>query len=134
VDLRRSAAIGYAVVSAGVVAFQVALAAGVPWGSYAMGGAFPGQFPPALRVAALVQATLIVLMSLVMLSRAGVALQSWSRASRWLAWLVVALGTVSFVLNVATPSPGERQLWAPVTFVLLVCAIVVATGKPVPES
>ena len=34
----RVAALVYATVSAGIVAFQVALAAGAPWGAYAMGG------------------------------------------------------------------------------------------------
>ena len=48
-----AAAFLYTVISAGVVAFQLALAAGAPWGAYAMGGAFPGQFPSALRIAAL---------------------------------------------------------------------------------
>jgi len=52
-DIRRVAALLYAVMAAGVVAFQIALAAGAPWGAYAMAGAFPGQFPPALRIAAL---------------------------------------------------------------------------------
>ena len=43
--MKRFAAIIYAIVSLGVVAFQIAFAAGAPWGAYAMGGAFPGQFP-----------------------------------------------------------------------------------------
>jgi hypothetical protein len=89
-DIRHAAALLYAAVSAGVVAFQVALAAGAPWGAYAMGGAFPGQFPPALRIAALVQAALIFGMAAVVMSRAGLVLAGWSRASRWLAWVVVA--------------------------------------------
>ena len=38
-----------------VVAFQLALAAGAPWAIW-HGRSFPGQFPPALRIAALVQA------------------------------------------------------------------------------
>ena len=80
-SVRRVAAIIYAAVSAGVVAFQVALAAGAPWGAYAMGGAFPGQFPPGLRIAALVQAALIVGMAAVVMSRAGLVLAGWSRAS-----------------------------------------------------
>ena len=62
-DIRRGAALLYATVSASVVAFQIALAVGVPWGDYAMGGAFPGQFPPALRIAALVQALLLVVLA-----------------------------------------------------------------------
>jgi hypothetical protein len=125
-DIRRTAALLYAVISAGVVAFEVALAAGAPWGAYAMGGASPGQFPPALRIAALVQAALIVGMAAIVLSRAGLILAGWSRVSYWLVWVVVALTAMSLVLNLITPSAGERALWAPVLLVLLASSIVVA--------
>lgn len=125
----RVAALVYATVSAGVVAFQVALAAGAPWGAYAVGGAFPGQLPPTLRIAALVQAALIVGMAAVVLSRAGLVLAGWSRASRRLVWVVVAFAAVSLVLNLITPSPGERAIWAPVALVLLVSSAVVAVER-----
>ena len=75
------AAIIFAIVTVGVVAFQIALAAGAPWGAYAMGGASPGQFPPALRVAAIVQAALLAGMAAVILARAGLVLPGWSRVS-----------------------------------------------------
>lgn len=130
--VRRWAAIGFAAVSGVVAAFQIALALGVPWGSYAMGGAYPGQFPPPLRVAAVVQAILIGLMAAVVLSRAGVALSRWARVSRWLVWVVVAYSAVGLVLNTITSSAGERMLWAPATGVMLVCSVIVATG-PKPE-
>jgi len=133
VELRRAAAIGYAVISAGVVAFQIALALGAPWGSAAMGGAFPGQYPPAMRVAAIFQAALMALTAGVVLSRAGVALPRWSRMSRRLVWLVVAFAGVGLVLNLLTPSASERILWAPVTFLLLACSLMVAAGKPPSE-
>ena len=125
-DIRRTAALLYAVLSAGVVAFQLALAAGAPWGAYAMGGAVPGQFPPVLRIAALVQAALIVGMAAIVLSRAGLILGGWSRVSRWLVWVVVAVAAVSLVLNLITPSAGEQALWAPVLLVLLASSLVVA--------
>ncbi len=38
-NISRGAALLYTTVSVGVVAFQIALAVGVPWGEYAMGGA-----------------------------------------------------------------------------------------------
>src|SRR5262245_26354436 len=95
----RLAAIMYAVVSMGVIVFQLALAAGAPWGAYAMGGAFPGRFPPELRVAAVVQAVILAGLALVVLARAGITLPKWSRASRWLIWVVVAFSAVSLVLN-----------------------------------
>ncbi len=86
--LRRIAAFLYAILSLGVVAFQMALAAGAPWGAFAMGGAFAGQFPPALRVAALIQAVLLLGMAGVVLSRADVSLPAWAGVSRWLIWFV----------------------------------------------
>jgi hypothetical protein len=128
--IRRAAALLYATVSAGVVAFQIALAAGAPWGAYAMGGAFPGQFPPALRIAALVQAALIVGMAAVVLARAGLVLARWSRVARWLVWVVVAFAAVSLMLNVITPSASERAIWAPVALLLLMSSAVVAIKRP----
>lgn len=128
--MKRVAASAYTIVSAGVVFFQLALAAGAPWGAYAMGGAYPGQFPPALRVAALIQALLLVGMAAVVMARAGLVLASWSRVSRWLIWLVVAFATVSLVLNLITPSAGERAIWAPVALLLLISSAVVAIQTP----
>jgi predicted permease len=133
VEIRRAAAIGFAGISAGVVAFQISLAAGAPWGSAAMGGSFPGQYPPAMRVAAVFQAAIIALIAGVILSRAGVAFPGWSRASRRLVWVVAAFLAVGLVLNLATPSAAERAIWAPVSFLLLVCSLIVATGRPPSE-
>ena len=126
----RFAALAYAVISVGVIAFQVALAAGAPWGAYAMGGAFPGEFPPELRVAALVQSVMLAGLALVVLARAGIALPRWSRTSRWLVWVVVAFSGLSLVLNVITPSAGERAIWAPVALIMLVSSVIVAISKP----
>ncbi len=120
------AAIFYAVVTAGVVLFQIALALGAPWGAYAMGGAFPGRFPPAMRVAAVVQAVLLALMAGVVLARAGLALPGWAGASAWLVWVVVAFCAVAVVLNSISRSAGERRLWVPVTLVMLASSIIVA--------
>jgi hypothetical protein len=124
--MRRVAALLYAIVSAGVVAFQIALAAGAPWGAYAMGGAFPGQFPPALRIAALIQAVLLVGLAAVVLARAGLVLHGWSRVSRWLVWVVVAFAALSLILNLITPSAGERAIWVPTALLLLISSAVVA--------
>ena len=125
-SMRRVAAFIYAIVSLGVVVFQIALAAGAPWGAYAMGGAFPGQFPPALRIAAMIQALILAGMAAVIMARAGLILPRWSRASRWLAWVVVAFAAVSLILNLITPSAGERALWAPTALLLLISSAVVA--------
>jgi hypothetical protein len=44
-DLTRAAALTYTAITGGAVAFQLGLALGAPWGSYAMGGRFAGVFP-----------------------------------------------------------------------------------------
>ena len=130
-DIIRGAALLYATVSAGVVAFQIALAVGVPWGEYAMGGAFPGQFPPALRIAALIQAMLLAALAAIVMARAGLILNGWLRRAHWLVWVVVAFAAVSFVLNMITPNGGERAIWAPVALLLLLSSMIVAIKSAV---
>lgn len=132
-NIRRIAAYVFILLAAAIIAFQVALALGAPWGAYAMSGAFPGQLPTGLRVAAVIQALLWAAFACVIAARAGLGLRSLVRASRWMAWIVVAITAVSFVLNLITPSAGERMLWAPAAFVLIVCSALVATG-PAPNA
>lgn len=124
--ISSSAAIIFALVALGVVAFQFALALGAPWGAYAMGGSFPGTFPPAMRVAAVVQALVIGLIAVVVLARAWLVLSEWQPASTWAIWIAVAFSGISVVLNAISPSGGERKLWVPVTIVLLASSLVVA--------
>ena len=125
-DATELAAITYAVATAGVIAFQVALALGAPWGAYAMGGTFPGSLPAGMRVAALVQAAILGLLAAIVLSTAGLALSSLAEAFPWLIWLVVAIAAASVVLNAISRSAGERRIWLPVGIVLLACSLAVA--------
>jgi hypothetical protein len=124
--MTAAAAVVFATVVAGVIAFQVALALGAPWGAYAMGGKFQGRYPPAMRVAAVGQALLLALAGVIVLSTAGLVLPSVSQALPWLIWLVVAFSGVSVVLNAITPSTGERRIWVPVAVVMLVSSLTVA--------
>ncbi len=120
------AAIVFAIAMVGVVGFQVALALGAPWGAYAMGGSFPGRYPPRMQVAAILQAVVLALVGLVVLSHAGLVLPAIAETVPWLVWLAVALSGVSLVLNAITPSAGERRLWVPVAAVMLFSSLVVA--------
>jgi len=122
------AALVFAAVAGGVVAFQVALALGAPWGAYAMGGAYPGRFPPPLRVAAIVQGVLIGLLALIVLSAAGLVAPDLVASYSWLIWIPVAVSAVAVVLNAISRSAGERRIWVPVAAVLLVSSMVVALG------
>ena len=109
-----------------VVAFQLALVAGAPWGELTMGGAVRGQLPPRMRVIAFGSAVLLTAFGAIVAARAQLAFPRWRHASRWLIWVVAAYSIVGVVLNAITPSPHERALWLPVTIVLAVCAVTVA--------
>ncbi|MBU4556815.1 MAG: hypothetical protein KJ747_08095 [Actinobacteria bacterium] len=120
------AAIVFAVVTVGAAGFQVALALGAPWGAYAMGGKFPGQFPAPMRVAAFVQALLLMAFVGAVLARAGLTLKAWESIGSWLTWVAVVFSAVSLVLNSITPSKRERLVWVPVAAVMLASSLTVA--------
>lgn len=118
----------FSVLIAFVVAFQLALALGAPWGEMAMGGKFPGRLPPRMRIAALVQIVVLVFIALIVLTRAGVILEEFSSLSKSVIWAVVVFSLIGAILNTITPSKKERMLWAPVSIVLLICATYVAVS------
>jgi len=119
----------FAGLTAIAAAFQLALALGAPWGEYAMGGMVRGAFPPALRAGAVAQMLLQLGMAAVVLARADLAFPRLRRAAGPLAWAVTGLLAVSLVLNLITPSAGERMIWAPVVAVMALTALRVAASR-----
>jgi hypothetical protein len=130
----RAAGWLYAVASAVVIAFQIALAAGAPWGEWAMAGRFSGALPAGLRIAALLQGAMVAGLAMIVLSRAGVAWRAGARTSRRLVWLAVGVSAVSLVLNLITPSTAERAVWAPIAGVLLATSAIVAATPAAPSD
>lgn len=122
--MTKTAALIYTALAAVLVAFQIALSFGAPWGELAMGGRWPGQFPVPLRLAALAQAALISVFAWVVLTRAG--LIGARRFGRWVIWVVFAFSALAVLANLTTPSANERLLWAPVALVMMVCCLRVA--------
>jgi hypothetical protein len=125
-DIAVLAAIVHLLATAIVVGFQLLLALGAPWGEYAMGGRYPGRFPPRMRVLAVGQAIVLSLLALVVLSAAGVVAPDLTAGLPWLIWIVVAVDTVSVVMNAVSPSPRERRLWVPIGLAMLVTSLMVA--------
>lgn len=109
-----------------VMAFQLLLALGAPWGEMAMGGRFPGRFPPFMRLVALVQILLLAFIAAIVLTRAGIVYSNHAEFAESAIWGAVVFSLLAAILNVITPSKRERQLWAPVSLLLLACSTYVA--------
>ncbi len=109
-----------------VIAFQIALAMGAPWGHLTWGGRFPGQLPSRMRRIAIFSAVLLAVFALVVEARAGVLFPEWRGLSNILIWVVVGYCALGAVMNAITPSKWERIVWLPVVLGMLVCSLVVA--------
>jgi hypothetical protein len=129
-ELVVAAAIAFLVLTAGAIAFQLALAAGAPWGDYAMGGRYPGRFPPRMRVAAVVQAGVLVVLGLIVATRAGMVRSPLD--APWLIWGVVAFSAASVVVNAISRSHSERKVWLPVALGLLASSLLLALVRSGP--
>lgn len=112
-----------------LLGFQMGLALGMPWGAFAMGGSYPGVYPTAMRGAALAQAVIYLVLGVIVFVRAGLIAPQMLRLAIIPAWVVVALMTASLVLNIITPSAGERMLWAPVALVMCLASLRVALAR-----
>lgn len=94
--------------------FQLALAAGAPWGAAAWAGQSPGVLPTSLRVASAVSVLVYGgLAAIIVTARVS------PRARRRVLTGASVLMWVGVAANLATPSPVER-IWAPVAATLAV--------------
>lgn len=96
--------------AAGVAGFQIALALGAPLGVWTMGGRFTGALPGAMRLVAFAQAGLLI----------------WLCGAVWRdrhLRLVSAVLSLSALANLLSPSAPERQIFIPVSLVMLACAL-----------
>lgn len=97
-----------------VAAFQLALAAGAPWGAAAWGGVAPGVLPGPLRAAS--TGSMLIYCGLAALVATHRLSPTARRRSLTGTSLFMVLGIVG---NLATQSPVER-VWAPVAAALAI--------------
>lgn len=116
-----------------VAAFQLLLALGVPWGRAAWGGG-QATLSPELRVASSISMAVFIGAALVVLGRAGYLGLRFSGALRIGTWLLAVLMGLGSVMNLASSSPWERFVWAPVALLLAVSSFVVARGRRVERA
>ena len=112
-----------------VVIFQVALAAGAPWGRAAWGGQHQGVLPTRLRIASGAVAFVVYPIIIVaVLDAAGfLDLDLLPGNGATVIWTFVALFTFGALANLFSRSMLER-LWAPVSLAIAVCCVFIAAG------
>jgi hypothetical protein len=136
-DIAGKAAIVAAGLLSAFAAFQVALAAGVPWGGLAWGGAESGQLSGGLRAASAVSAVVLVWMAMVLLTRGGVIAGSRVVPSRRLSfatWAIAGLMSLNTLGNLASGNPFEQSVAATTTGIVAVLAVLLARRGVDPSS
>ncbi len=110
--------------------FQLALAAGAPWGSAAWGGRKPGVLTPGMRVASAF-AGLVVYpwITLLVLDAGQLADLNLVDRSAGVAilWVLTGLFGLGAVANLASPSKVEK-IWAPVAAGIALCCGLLAAS------
>ena len=110
-----------------IVAFQLALAFGAPWGAAAWGGQSPGVLPTRLRIASGVVAVVVypIVIALVLAS-AGMIGDEWLPADRTLImWVLAGVLGVGALMNFASRSRPERT-WGAIALTIALCCVLIA--------
>lgn len=106
--------------------FQIALAAGAPWGAASWGGRRPGRLPNGYRIGSAVAGLFFYpAVAVYILDKAGVIGDEASSGGVAGLWVFTALFGFSTVINVISPSKVER-IWAPVALILTACFAILA--------
>jgi hypothetical protein len=126
----RTAAVAAAIGFAGIAVFELALAAGAPWGHAAWGGAH-AALSAAQRTGSAVAVVAWAGAALIVLGRAGL----WSvgrraRLFRWGTWFLAGVSGIAALMNFASHSRWENLIFGPAALVLAALCILVARGGP----
>ncbi len=116
----------YVLLMFAVIFFQFCLTIGLPWGAASMGGKFPGKYPPKMRLISFLNMILLSLMVIIVLVKAELILPQFISASSVAIWFVVIFAIIAPILNTITKSKIERNIWAPVTTIQLICVLIIA--------
>ena len=121
------AAVLAALLIGAVVLFQIALAAGAPFGAAAWGGQHQGRLPARLRIASAGAAILLIFLAWVVLAAGGLTAtaplpEAWLGPAAWVATGYFVLGGL---VNLISRSRVER-VWAPVSLAIAICCAIVA--------
>jgi len=111
----------YVLILGAVVAFQICLIFGAPWGEYTQGGRYKGTLPVNGKIVAGFSIPILIFLGASISSAAGL-MPVWER---WTAYVAIAIQLLNAILNWISPSQKEKLLWGPVTSLLLLFAAYV---------
>ena len=125
--VHQVAAIIATLLLAGLVCFQLLLAAGLPLGEYAWGGAHR-VLPRPLRIASVLATFVYILAALVILEAANITdLVATADVPRTAVWVLAAFFFVGVLMNAVSRSTKERRM-AVLALALAALCLVVALG------
>ena len=104
------------------IAFQIGLIFGKPWGEWTMGGYHKVVLPPKLRIGAFVSILILSFFGLFAIDYTqflGINLNLTS----FLKWIVISFNALSALVNTFTQSKKERNLWMPITIIMLLASL-----------
>lgn len=126
--LSQPAALVFCVTIGLLGVFQLALAAGAPWGRLAWGGGHE-RLPAAYRVGSLVSILIYAVFATIVLERAGlIAVLTSPEIARVGAWMIAGYMALGIVMNAISRSLPERFVMTPVAILLCSSAALVALG------
>jgi hypothetical protein len=106
--------------------FQLALAFGVPWGSFAWGGQHEGVLPVGYRIGSGVSILIYGFIALIALDRSGVVDVLPDAFTNPAMWVVFGFFVLSILMNAASRSKKERYTMTPVVVALAAMAFFIA--------
>ena len=131
VELAAVAAVG---LMAGAIAFQIALAAGLPLGEATMGGraeTIDGVLEPSYRAIAMASALVLGLAGWIVLGRAGnVPIFLGGHSLVWAAWAVAGFMALNTLTNLSGRHPLERWGMSSITLAAALLVGYVAYAAP----
>ena len=129
-DAGNAATVLYAL----TIILQLLLASGILPITMAWGGREPA-LTTNLRLASLASAALLFFFIYVIRRRAGLVSDApITPIIKVLSWLITAFSALNFLGILASLSSGEKILFGPISFLLLVACIVVSLSKSDPQS
>jgi hypothetical protein len=129
----RQAAIAAAAGFAAIALFQLALAAGVPLGHAAWGGAH-AHLSTAERIGSAVAVLVWSGAALIVLGRAGLrATHMRSTMLHRATWALAGVSVIAALMNFASHSQSERLIFGPAALTLAILCTIVARSGLVPQ-